>query len=49
MRHGLLWPVVCVAPRDAAIASPELATDLIEFCQSRIARFKCQRDVDFVD
>ncbi len=35
--------------RDAATLSPELAAELTEFCRSRIARFKCPRQVDFVD
>jgi long-chain acyl-CoA synthetase len=28
--------------------SPELATELMEFCRERLARFKCPRSVDFV-
>jgi long-chain acyl-CoA synthetase len=35
--------------QDPTQASPELAAELIDFCQSRIARFKCPRAVDFVD
>jgi acyl-coenzyme A synthetase/AMP-(fatty) acid ligase len=27
----------------------ELAGELIEYCRSRLARFKCPRSVDFVD
>jgi long-chain acyl-CoA synthetase len=37
-----------VEVQDAA-GTPDLEKDLIEFCQSRIARFKCPRAVDFVD
>jgi long-chain acyl-CoA synthetase len=29
--------------------SPELATELIEWCRDRLAHFKCPRAVDFVD
>ena len=30
-------------------APPELAQELIEFCQARLARFKCPRSIDIVD
>ena len=34
--------------RDPTLAGPALGTELIEFCQSHIARFKCPRTVEFV-
>lgn len=34
---------------DPALAGPELATELLGFCRTRIAGFKCPRDVEFVD
>ncbi|HVM98225.1 MAG TPA: AMP-binding protein, partial [Candidatus Acidoferrales bacterium] len=36
-----------VQPLDMADAGPALAAELIEFCQQRLARFKCPRSVDF--
>ena len=30
-------------------ATPELATELLEFCRGKLAGFKCPRSVDFVD
>jgi long-chain acyl-CoA synthetase len=33
---------------DPAAAGPDLAQDLIAYCRSRIAHFKCPRTVDFV-
>ena len=35
--------------QDPTLAGPALGTELIEFCQSQIARFKCPRTVDFVE
>ena len=35
--------------QDPGAADATLASELIEFCQNRIARFKCPRAVDFVD
>jgi long-chain acyl-CoA synthetase len=35
--------------QDPTIAVPGLDTELIEFCQGRVARFKCPRAVDFVE
>ncbi|HZU74670.1 MAG TPA: AMP-binding protein [Acidimicrobiales bacterium] len=29
--------------------TPELATELVEFCRQKLARFKCPRSVDFID
>jgi acyl-CoA synthetase (AMP-forming)/AMP-acid ligase II len=34
---------------DPAEASPRLAEELIEYCQARLAAYKCPRSVDFVD
>jgi len=36
-----------VQPLDMAAAGPELATELIEFCQSQLSKIKCPRSVDF--
>ncbi len=36
-----------VQPLDMSEAGPELAAELIAYCQARIARFKCPRSVDF--
>jgi acyl-CoA synthetase (AMP-forming)/AMP-acid ligase II len=36
-----------VQPIDLADAGPELARELIEYCQSRISKIKCPRSVDF--
>ena len=38
-----------VEPAAGAVAGDELAAELIAHCQSRIARFKCPRTVEFVD
>ena len=35
--------------QDSDLATSDLEVELIEFCQARIARFKCPRTVDFVD
>ncbi|HAQ24174.1 MAG TPA: acyl-CoA synthetase [Acidimicrobiaceae bacterium] len=36
-----------VQPVDAAVAGPELAAELVAYCQSRLADVKCPRSVDF--
>jgi long-chain acyl-CoA synthetase len=36
-----------VQPIDMADAGPELEQELIAFCQSRLAKIKCPRSVDF--
>jgi long-chain acyl-CoA synthetase len=36
-----------VQPMDMAAAGPDLATELIEFCQSQLSKIKCPRSVDF--
>jgi fatty-acyl-CoA synthase len=36
-----------VQPVDMAEAGPALERELIEFCQSRLARLKCPRTIDF--
>jgi long-chain acyl-CoA synthetase len=41
--------VAVVELRDGAVASPELADELIAHCRDRLARFKCPRRVDFTD
>lgn len=38
-----------VEPADPALAGPRLAADLLAFCRTRIAGFKCPRDLEFVD
>jgi long-chain acyl-CoA synthetase len=35
--------------RDPTVATAGLDAELIEFCQGKIARFKCPRAVDFVE
>jgi len=37
-----------VQPSGEAAGSPELATELIAYCRSRLAAFKCPRSVEFV-
>jgi long-chain acyl-CoA synthetase len=32
---------------DMSMAGPELERELIAYCESRVARFKCPRSVDF--
>jgi long-chain acyl-CoA synthetase len=36
-----------VEPIDMADAGPDLAAELIEYCQSKISKIKCPRSVDF--
>ncbi len=38
-----------VQPSSDPVASPELAAELIAYCRSRLAVFKCPRSVEFVD
>jgi long-chain acyl-CoA synthetase len=38
-----------VHPVDPAAAGPELAAQLLAYCHSELASFKCPRSVDFVD
>ena len=38
-----------VEPAAGATAGPELAAELIEFCRSRLAGYKCPRSVDFIE
>jgi long-chain acyl-CoA synthetase len=35
--------------RPGHAGSPQLSTELIEYCRARLAHFKCPRSVDFVD
>ena len=35
--------------RDGVAGSDELAAEILEFCRSRLAHFKCPRSVDFID
>ncbi len=35
--------------RDGSRGGPELETELITYCQDRLAKFKCPRSVDFTD
>jgi acyl-coenzyme A synthetase/AMP-(fatty) acid ligase len=37
-----------VEPRPGVAADDALAAELLEFCRSRLAAFKCPRAVDFV-
>lgn len=34
---------------DASSASPSLAAELVDYCQQRLAKYKCPRSVDFVE
>jgi long-chain acyl-CoA synthetase len=34
---------------DFAAASPSLAAELIDYCQARLAKYKCPRSVDFIE
>ena len=36
-----------VQPLDGVDASPELAAELVEYCRSRLASYKCPRTIDF--
>jgi acyl-CoA synthetase (AMP-forming)/AMP-acid ligase II len=36
-----------VQPADMSQAGPELERELIDYCQQRLAKFKCPRSVDF--
>jgi acyl-CoA synthetase (AMP-forming)/AMP-acid ligase II len=36
-----------VMPMSLDMAGPELAEELIAFCQSRLAKYKCPRSIDF--
>ncbi|MEO0608111.1 MAG: acyl-CoA synthetase [Pseudomonadota bacterium] len=36
-----------VQPMDGLVGTPELAEDLLAFCQERLAKIKCPRSVDF--
>jgi long-chain acyl-CoA synthetase len=36
-----------VQPRDMADAGPELALELMAFCEANLSRIKCPRSVDF--
>ena len=38
-----------VEPYDLAGTTSDLEAELIELCQSQVARFKCPRGVDFVE
>jgi long-chain acyl-CoA synthetase len=38
-----------VIPGDGATAGPELEAELLAFCRSRLAHYKCPASVDFVD
>jgi long-chain acyl-CoA synthetase len=40
-----VWAVV--QPMSLDTAGPELAEELITFCQSRLAKYKCPRSIDF--
>ncbi len=38
-----------VKPTDPAAASPELEAELLAYCRSELATYKCPRSIDFVD
>ncbi|MGW4335035.1 AMP-binding protein [Rhodococcus koreensis] len=38
-----------IQPVDPAGAGPQLASELAEFCQSDLAKFKCPKSFDFID
>jgi long-chain acyl-CoA synthetase len=38
-----------VEPADGVEASPELAADILEFCSTRLAKFKTPKSIDFTD
>jgi len=38
-----------VEPVDGVVPSPELAAEIIAFCQEKIAKFKCPKSIDFTD
>jgi long-chain acyl-CoA synthetase len=38
-----------VQPRNMAEATPELAAELMAYCRSQLAHFKCPRSVDFME
>lgn len=38
-----------VEPTDRAAAGPALQTELLEYCRSQLATYKCPKSVDFVD
>ncbi|HLH28808.1 MAG TPA: acyl-CoA synthetase [Acidimicrobiales bacterium] len=38
-----------IEPADGYEASPELADDILEFCSTRLAKFKMPRSIDFTD
>ncbi len=38
-----------IEPVEGVAAGPELAEEILAFCQQNIARYKCPRSIDFVD
>ena len=38
-----------IEPIEGVAAGPELAQEILAFCQQNIARYKCPRSIDFVD
>ncbi len=38
-----------VLPKDASAAGERLAGELLEFCRTRLAHYKCPRSIDFVE
>jgi long-chain acyl-CoA synthetase len=38
-----------IEPIEGVAAGPELAEEILAFCQQNIARYKCPRSIDFVD
>jgi len=38
-----------IEPAPGVVASPQLASDILAFCQGRIAKFKCPKSIDFTD
>jgi long-chain acyl-CoA synthetase len=41
--------VAVVEPQPGVLPSPELATELVEWCRDRIAHYKCPRRVEFTE
>jgi len=38
-----------IEPAPGAAPSPLLAEEILAFCQTRIAKYKCPRTIDFID
>jgi long-chain acyl-CoA synthetase len=38
-----------IEPAPGAVASPELAEEILSFCAANLAKYKCPRSIDFID